>query len=88
MMADSTYPVQVPASSLPSIAATLLRYGLTALGAWFVTHGWLNDQQLNDAIGGILIVASTGYGAWKSHSNVTKLQNVAGAVPDAVAQVK
>lgn len=86
-MADA--PIQVNPAQLPAMAATLLRYILTALGAYMAKQGLLPaGSDVNAIVGFALMVISGGWGIWKTYSNKTKLVTAASAAPDDVAVVK
>ena len=84
-MAD---PIVVHESPLPSSAATLLRYVLTAIGGLLVSRGYFDEALLNDVIGAVLIIAPAAYGVYRTVFNKRQLVIAATAAPNAVAMVK
>ena len=81
--------IKVPDSSLPTTAATLIRYVLTALGTLMVTKGILPvDSDVETTVGAILVVISTGYGAWRSYKNNEDKKTMEPYAPAKVATLK
>jgi hypothetical protein len=88
-MAPPSTPIEVNPSQLPGGAATLLRYALTAAGTAMVTNHVLPaDSNVNNIVGAVLVVVSTGYGMWRTWHNKREAVTMAAAAPDRVAVVK
>lgn len=84
----TTPPIEVPASNLPTIAVTLLRYALTALGGLLISKKILPvGADLNNFVSIGLMVISTGYGLYLSWRNNKQKQVMANKLPDKVATV-
>ncbi len=81
-------PVIVPASSIPESSMTLLRYALTALGGVLVSRGYLNDQTLNDVVGGLLLILPVVWGILRTKRSIAKQQTMAEQLPDSAAQIR
>lgn len=81
-------PIEVNPSQLSAGAATLLRYGLTALGTAMVTRRVLPaDTDVNSLVGAVLVLVSTAYGMWRTWHNKRQAVAMASAAPDSVAVV-
>lgn len=79
-------PIIVPNSALPPMAATAIQYVVTALGGVLITKGFLPaDSDINMLVGVVLMLASAGYGIYKTRRNVAKQQTMEPYVPDQVA---
>lgn len=82
-------PIEVNPSQLPGSLGTLLRYGLTALGGLLLSKNILPaGTDVNQIVGALLMIISTGYGLFKTVSNKSKLVTAAAAAPNHVAVVK
>lgn len=82
-------PIVVPASAIPDVALTLLRYVLTLLGgALLVKRGVISDADLQEAIGAVLMLAPIIWAALRTKQNHTVKVTLADKLPDGEAVVR
>lgn len=79
-------PLDVKESALLPIILSILRYLLAAAGAWFVAKGYFSDNMVNDAIGGIMIIAPTWIGGLLTRRNNEKLKYLEQFVSNKIAR--
>lgn len=75
-------------STTGTVITTVLRYLLTALGAWLVAEGWFTDEQANNIVGALLVIIPTVVGAIIARRNNNEKKVMADRLPDSVAEVK
>ena len=78
--------IAVNPNSLPTTVITVLRYVLNAIGALLITNEILpGGTDVNAIVGSILLVVSTGYGAYKSWKHNEQKKEMEPYVPNDVA---
>jgi hypothetical protein len=66
-------PDTITTEALPATIAALLRYAVSAFGAFAVGKGWVSPESLPGVAAMIVSIATVAYGLWKTHSRQTKL---------------
>lgn len=73
-MAEPEPAIVVNPTSLPAQIATLVRYLITALGAYAIGKGWLEQDTLNFVLALSATVVPMAYGIYKAWTNNQKLK--------------
>ena len=82
-------PIEVAQNSLPTTVITILRYLLTAFGAYLVSHNVLPaGTDVNQIVGAVIVVAATAYGAFKSFQHNEQKKVMEPYAPNSVAKPK
>lgn len=79
-------PIMVGSTTTSTILA-VVRYLMVALGGVLVAKGYLTDEQLNDIVGGLLVLIPAMWGAYLTWRNNNQKKQMARALPDSIAQV-
>jgi hypothetical protein len=79
--------ITVSNTPLPTTLAAALRYAITILGTFLVSHGYVSAESLPGITTLVVTVATVGYGLYKTHQNRKKLIVTAEASPNSVAKV-
>ena len=81
-------PIEVTGSTLPPMAATLLRYALATLATYLVTSGYLPEGSVEGVIATITGFAAVGYGIWKTRHKQSQLIKVEPLLPNSIIRLK
>lgn len=87
-MADPQTPIIVSDSTAAPTLGALIRYLLTAIGAFAIGRGWVTDETMQAITALATVVAPTAYGIYLSWKNRRKLIVTAEAAPNTVARVQ
>ena len=87
-MADPQTPIIVSDGTATPTLGALLRYLLTAIGAFAIGRGWVTDETMQAITALATVVAPTAYGIYLSWKNKRKLIVAAEAAPNTVARVQ
>lgn len=86
-MADQTTPIVVNDGTTTPTLGALLRYILTAVGAFAIGRGWVTDETMQAITALVTVVAPSAYGIYLSFKNKKKLLVAAEAAPNSIAKV-
>lgn len=81
-------PIVVNGSTLPTVAAVILRYAIVLGGPYLVSQGYVDEESLEGIATMLITAATVAYGIWKTRQTKAQLVTAAEAAPNAVAQVK
>lgn len=81
-------PIAVTGSTLPPMAATLVRYALVTLCTMLVSRGILPEGSVEGVSASLLGVAVVGYGLWKTRSKQSQLIALERHVPNSIARLR
>ncbi len=81
-------PIVVNSSAIPANVLTLVRYALMAIGAFLVSKGYFTEEAVNDLVGALLMLISTGYGLYATQRSHDTKVVLADRAPDRFAVVK
>lgn len=88
-MSDTNTPIVVNADPTLASLGTTARYVLAFLGGVLVNKGILPaDTDIQALVGGLIGMASLGYGLYRTIANKKVLVTVAQSAPDTTAVVK
>lgn len=81
-------PIIVRENPYPAGVSTVIRYALTALGAFLVSRGIFSQDMINDVIGAVLVILPAAYGLYRTVILKKEAVVMAAALPNDVAVVK
>lgn len=76
--------MEVKTNTLPAVLVTLLGYAGAMLAGWLVQKGIITGDDTQKVVGGIMALGATGYGAYKTWHNRTKIVDAALTPPSEV----
>lgn len=85
---QTTTPIVVSGSTLPTLAAVILRYAVALLGTYLVSKGIVDEESIEGIATLVITAATVAYGIWKTRQTKAQLVVAAEAAPSSVARVK
>jgi hypothetical protein len=83
----SDEPITVTDAPLDGQITTLVRYAVSALGAFAIGKGWIDDAGLQLATALVTIVLPTAFGLYKTWTAKKQAIALADAAPDFLARL-
>lgn len=87
MSNDTTPPIEVSGTTLPTALAAALRYLITILGTYAIGKGWVDAENIEGIATLIVTIATVAYGLYRTRTAKKQLIITAEAAPNSVATV-